>query len=408
MKKAIVLGGTYDHIKLIEILKKYGYYVLLIDYYENPPAKAIVDEHIKESTLDIDKVLNIAKKFKPDLVISTCIDQALKTMAFVCEELDLPCHISHQSAIELTNKVLMKKKFEENNIPTSKFLVIDNTSDLSNIKLNYPIVIKPADSNSSKGISKINKYNLLNNAVELAMKNSRSKNVILEEFRNGEEYSVDVIIVDYEPEIILITKNIKNKNNKDKFTIIQSYFPALDDLALEERIKLIAKDIAISFKIKNGPLLIQMIFDGKNLNVIECSSRIGGGSKHQIIQEITDFDIINWFVNLIAKNKIRKKIRLYKRSNYACINYIYANKGKIVKQLGFEELKKKQIIKQYYHYKTINSIIDNHTSSTDRSSGILIVDNNYESFIQKIITADRSLMLIDEKGDDIMIHNIYH
>ena len=48
MKKAIVLGGTEDHIKLIELLKNRGYFVILIDYYKNPPAKKAADLHIQE------------------------------------------------------------------------------------------------------------------------------------------------------------------------------------------------------------------------------------------------------------------------------------------------------------------------------------------------------------------------
>jgi hypothetical protein len=34
--QAIVLGGTDDHIRLIEILKQRGYHTTLIDYFENP------------------------------------------------------------------------------------------------------------------------------------------------------------------------------------------------------------------------------------------------------------------------------------------------------------------------------------------------------------------------------------
>ena len=59
--KAIVLGGTNPHIELIENLKRRGYYTVLVDYYENPPAKHAADQHIQESTLDLEKVLQIAK-----------------------------------------------------------------------------------------------------------------------------------------------------------------------------------------------------------------------------------------------------------------------------------------------------------------------------------------------------------
>lgn len=91
MQKAIVLGGTHDHITLIELLKQRSYYTILIDYYENPIAKEYADEFIRESTTDKETVLEIAKKNNVNLVIAACIDSALATMAYVSEKLNLPC-----------------------------------------------------------------------------------------------------------------------------------------------------------------------------------------------------------------------------------------------------------------------------------------------------------------------------
>ena len=73
MKKpiAIVLGGTVPHISLVKKLKERGFYVALLDYLDNPPAKQYADEQIKESTLNKEAVLEVAKNRKADIVIST-------------------------------------------------------------------------------------------------------------------------------------------------------------------------------------------------------------------------------------------------------------------------------------------------------------------------------------------------
>lgn len=73
---AIVLGGTVPHKELIEQLKKRGYFTILVDYLQNPPAKAVADIHIQESTLDKEKVLEIAKEYHASLTICGCVDQA--------------------------------------------------------------------------------------------------------------------------------------------------------------------------------------------------------------------------------------------------------------------------------------------------------------------------------------------
>ena len=68
---ALILGGTNPHVELVKKLKARGYYTVLVDYLPNPPAKEIADEHIQESTLDNDKVVEVAKEKQAKLIITT-------------------------------------------------------------------------------------------------------------------------------------------------------------------------------------------------------------------------------------------------------------------------------------------------------------------------------------------------
>ncbi len=138
MKKAIILGGTNDHIRLIEILKEKGYCTILVDYLDNPVAKGISDIHFKASTTDKESVLKIAQEQKADLVIATCIDSALSTAAFVSEKLGLPFHIDYSTSLALTDKTKMKTFFAEQNIPTSRFIILNELNKQKIDSLRYP------------------------------------------------------------------------------------------------------------------------------------------------------------------------------------------------------------------------------------------------------------------------------
>ena len=107
---AVVLGGTFPHITLVENLRQRGYYTILVDYYDNPPAKASADEHLQESTLDKKKVLDIARSRNAELVISACIDQANVTACYVADKLGLPAPYSYETALRVTNKILNERK----------------------------------------------------------------------------------------------------------------------------------------------------------------------------------------------------------------------------------------------------------------------------------------------------------
>lgn len=405
MKKAIVLGGTHDHIGLIEILHEKGFYTILIDHLENPPAAAYADEHIRESTLDVEVVLDIAKNKKPEIVIAACIDQALLTMAHVCEKLGLPCHINAKTALELTNKIYMKQKFAENEIPTSNFFVLDKKdSPILPNEIRFPLVIKPADSNGSKGITKINTPGDIEKAVEFALLHSRSKQVILEEFVDGEEFSVDVAVKDFIPTVLMVTKNIKMRQSENTFTIIQSLFPATQEAELLDEIHQIAKKITKTYKIKNSPLLIQMIYHAGKLSVIEFSARIGGGSKHHFIKKITQFDLLEWFVNLFFSEPTNIKIKDNRISG--CLHYFYAKNGLIKEFLNFDVAVADSIIEQYYLYKTSGMTISNHISSGDRVAGILITGKTPDDIWIKLQKANSILKIRDSTQEDLLLHGI--
>jgi carbamoylphosphate synthase large subunit len=377
MKQAIVLGGTHDHIRLIEILKKKGYQVSLVDYNENPPAREVCDKYFRESTLDVEAVMNIAKKIHPEIVISACIDQALLTMAYVCENLNLPCHISYKTALELTNKAFMKSKFREHNIPTAKF-IIQSTFHLHSIaELRFPLVVKPVDSNSSKGVTKAVTSNEMELAVSNAFSNSRTKEIIIEEYIEGEEISVDVVVNNGYPTILLITKSIKMQKSENNFTIVQSYFPALKNSSLQKKIYTLVQKIISAFKIQNSPLIVQMIHNNGKLSVIEFSARIGGGSKHFLIRELIGFDILNYLISIIFEKS--HDVIVKTTNKYAIIQYLYMKPGKFTGIRGMNELIENSVIKSFFEYINPDFEISDNSSSSDRIGGYLLVSNSKEN-----------------------------
>ena len=195
-KTAIVLGGTIPHCELIRQLKSRGYYTILVDYYDNPPAKEFADIHIKESSLDEEKVLAVAQKYNADLTISGCVDQANKTACYVLEKMGKYRPYSYQKASDITAKSYMKRTMMENGIPTAKYISIEKFFDsdiienLESYGLHYPVIVKPTDSNSANGVKKtVNKQELAKYLTE-ALEISRTSRAIIEEFMTGREVSV--------------------------------------------------------------------------------------------------------------------------------------------------------------------------------------------------------------------------
>ena len=397
--KIIVLAGGADQIALIKELKIRGHEVILLDYLKNPPAKKFADKHFSVSTLDIDGVREIAIKEKVNLITTACTDQALLTAAKVSEELSLSCYLSYKTALSVTNKSYMKQIFIENDIPTSKYFIFDieDLSKLSNVT--FPVVVKPVDCNSSKGVKKANNRLELTTYINEAIQLSRLRQAIVEEFQEGEELSVDLYVENSLAKLLCITSSKKIKNSK-AFTIKESCYPAVSS-ELEPIILLLAQKIVDGFHLNDTPMLLQIIINERNeCSVLEFSARMGGGSKYQLIKELSGIDIMSVYVDRILGNI--PKIFPIKRVKFARMQYVYCNPGVIKQFKGFKELKKSGIIQDFFLYKTIGMEIDKCETSSDRAAGFLVISDDYDSLISKLELANKTICILDKKDCNII------
>lgn len=402
MKKIIVLAGGADQIALIQELKKRGYQIVLVDYFENPPAKAFAHKHIVASTLDIEKVRQIAIEEKADLICTACTDQALLTMAKVSEDLHLPCYLSYQTALNVTNKSYMKQVMISHGIPTAKHIITDD-ANLSLLQdFQFPLVVKPVDCNSSKGVRRVDNaehfLELLQEAIDL----SRTHTAVVEEYKEGREISADFYIEGNEVKYLCSTISNKIEGN-DAFTIIQSLYPALNRTQ-EKALISIANQIAQAFQLSDTPLLVQLIEKDGKFNVLEFSARMGGGSKYHLIKTLSGVDIMAKYVDLILGNK--PSVQPKPMIEFAAMNYIYCIPGVISKMEGFEALKADGVIKDWFEYKTVGMQIDHAHTSGDRPAGYLVVADSQSELEHKQRLADQRIHILDSQGKDIMLHDL--
>lgn len=402
--KILVLAGGSDQIALIKELKARGHEIILADYFQNPPAKNYADKHIVASTLDIDKIENIAKEEKVNLVCTACTDQALHTVAAVSEKLKLPCYISYQTALNVTNKAFMKKVLISNNINTAKYTIINSLNSKAETLKDFcfPLVVKPVDCNSSKGVKRAENHKELEIYLTDAIKLSRTHEAVVEEYIEGNEISADFYISKSNAVYLSATTSLKIPNKKS-FTILGSIYPCINEKK-QQKLTTIANQIAKAFQIYEAPLLIQLIQKEDEFYVIEFSARMGGGSKYRLIQEISNVNIMNKYCDLILGNP--PSITPARNSNFIRMLYTYCNNGIIEKITGLSELKADSIIEDYFIYKTNGMEINKCETSSDRACGYLIKASTQNELIQKIKQIDERLKIIATNGKDIMKHEL--
>lgn len=398
--KALVLAGGFPQIALLKEINKRGITTILADYYDNPVAKPYADKFYRASTLDVNAITEIAKNEQVDFLITACTDQALLTVAQVSENLGLPCYIDYQTALNVTNKSYMKKVFSEFNVPTAKHTVMGEL-DMNEVKeMRWPLIVKPVDCNSSKGVKKVTNNEELKIAFDNAVELSRTDTAIVEEFIEGEELSADIYVENGVAHLLSVSTLDKIPNN-DKFVIFRGFYSYEKTERVRSVVEKTAQQIADAFGLKNTPMLIQMIYDGENVFVLEFSARTGGGVKYLLINKASGFDVISAVVDLTLGKK-PVVIPTKPENKFIANEFIYCKPGTFERLDGFEELKNEGIISDYYLFKWKGAKFDTIENSGDRIAGFSIQANTIDDLKAKHFDAIERMRVLDNMGNDIM------
>jgi biotin carboxylase len=404
---AIVLGGTNPHIELIRQLKERGYYVVLVDYLANPPAREYADVHEQESTMDPEAVLEVAKKYNATLVLSACVDQANITACYVAEALGLTKPYSYKIASEITNKGYMKKVMTENGIPTTRYYYLDNGEELPSFDLRFPVMTKPADSCASSGVKKARNEEELRTFLAEARKTSRTGRTVVEEVANGVEVSAYCFVKDHDAHIIMVSERASVIEGDRQ--VLKCYAtitpPGISDEAMR-KVKKAADGIARAFGLNNTALHVQAICDGDEINIIEFAPRVGGGISYETIRENTGFDIISATIDSYLEVPV--ELNYHPITQYCSVNLIYGVPSYFDHLDGAEELIKEGVIDSFHYHKTKGTHINDNRASSGRIAAFVVHAEDKNKMCEKIAYAMEHMDAYDSEGNRIMRKDLFY
>lgn len=405
--KIIVLAGGNDQAALIQELRRKfkDVEVLLIDYAPNVVAAKYADRHIVESTMDLAKVKEIAQEEKVDYIITACGDQPLLTMAVVSEELGLPCYLSKQQVLNLTNKMYMKRLMVESEIPTSHFKTFTSKDKIDTTGLHYPLVVKPVDSNGSKGVRKCKDRAELDRYLPEAFRFTLTDTIIIEEFCEGVEISADFYICDGKARRVMWCQLNKYEVDDSTQVIYQSIIPPSLSEKASDTLMQVANKIAKGYQVDNSPLLVQAIVNGDDVKVIEFSARLGGGAKYKTIQNVTGFNVLQ--ANLESMLGEKPKVVIHDDGRCYSRCHIYTNGGVFTAIEGLGSLQQRGIIDDYVLTKPFGVTTGLPMSSSDRVASVFISASSKVELKKKVEKAIGQIKVVDETGEDMLYREMY-
>lgn len=276
----MVLAAGLLQIPVIKKAREMGVYVIAVDDDPNAPGMALADKAIVPGGLmNEEKLVAIAKEEQIDGVIHPCSEVAMNVMGRINDELHLS-GISKEMAIRATNKHLMREAFEKYGAPSPKSFLTKDEEDAWQIfceQFTTNAILKPSRNSGSRGIAKVEKGISKESFTELyrrALDESRDHSVLIEQFIEGPEFSVEVIVWQGEPHVLAVT---------DKKTTEAPYFVELghnQPSVFPEEIQQKLKDGAIAgikaLGLSNCAAHCELKVQGGEAYLMEIGARMGG------------------------------------------------------------------------------------------------------------------------------------
>ena len=337
MKRILVVGAGKLQVNTIKLVKQLGYYCIAVDGNPNAEGFEYCDEYKNIDVLDIKSCVEYAKNKKIDGVTTTSATITLPAVSAIAEELGL-IGINKQVVDVLRDKYKIKEILYNSGLNTYGYFSNISTKELyDKAKKNiiYPSVIKPSDGSGSKGISVVYREEDLEKSIRYAMESSRTKDIYIESFIEGEEYGVESFVINGEVIIYgVIKQTFKQKNGKIEYGhCLPSGLPKKIENIIKEEVKRAIIALGIDF----GSVNMDIILSNDNKPyIIDVGARVGLNKiAEKIIPYATGVDI---FKNTI-KACVGENVNMYpKYSKNVASRVIVPKQGKVKNIESFQDI----------------------------------------------------------------------
>lgn len=272
-KSILIFGAGQLQQSLIEGCRRKGLFAVGIDPNPNAECRSSLDAFEVVAPDDFEKTLAVAQKYSVAGVITAATDKPLIMMARVSERLNIP-FFSVETAEVSTDKFLMKQKFMEAGLPCAKGYLIADADELCGLDLTFPIIVKPRDNSGSRGVVFCESIKSATRAVEEALMYTKKCNVLVEEFIEGLEYSIEGIHYDGEHHVIQFTE--KTTTDFPYNVEIAHIQPADISIKQQNEIRELISKIAQILGFDNCASHTEIKINSKGIYIIETSPRLGG------------------------------------------------------------------------------------------------------------------------------------
>lgn len=396
-KRLLVLAAGILQVPVIKKAKEMGIYVIAADGDSNAVGLKYADKAIVVNITSEEDLLKVAHEEHIDGVIHPCSEVSMNVMGRLNDELGLS-GITKEQAIRATNKHLMREAFEMGGAPSPKSILTENAEDAwKHLQNDFSTdgILKPSCNSGSRGIAKVSrdmdKADFVK-AYDIALNESRDKSVLLEQFIEGPEFSIEIIVWNGKVNVLTVTD--KKTTGAPHFVELGHNQPSCYSAEEVEILKAAAVSGVKALGVNNCACHAEAkLMDGKAY-LMEIGARLGGDFiSTELTHLSTGVDMVAAAINVALG--VEPDLRVKEEPKGVCIRYFCPKPGKLV-SIGNTEILKDPRVYLWEIYHKVGDVIPEVTSSLCRSGHVIVTENSPQ---KAIALADR--MINEVKFDTV-------
>ena len=271
-KKAVLVFGVGPlQESIIKRAKLMGLYTVGIDPVATATCRDAVDAFEVVGGQDYEGTCAVVEKYGIDAIVTAATDKPLVMMARIAEKYGFSFY-SVETAQWSTDKFQMKQRFLEGGVPCAKGSLVKSVEETADMV--YPVIVKPRDNSGSRGVKLSRSKEELAASMSEAFEVSKLDTILVEEFIEGPEYSIEGLHYDGKAEVIQFTEK---KTTEFPYNVELGHKqPANLTDEQKNTIREIVSKIGKALKFENCPSHTELKINERGIFVIETSPRLGG------------------------------------------------------------------------------------------------------------------------------------
>lgn len=297
-KKLLLIGAVQSASDLVQLCHRNQVSLGVTDYNEKASIKKIADEAFHVDAFDVPALVKLCKANSYEGVITEYIDRLLPVTADVADGIGGFSPFTKEQIRMSADKEFFKRTCMKYGVPVPHMYEIASEEEVDkDNSIKYPVVVKPVDNSSSRGIVICGNAQELKEGLRLAKESSHSGRVIVEAYLPYDEINVTYIAQDGDIQLAAIHDRYFNESQEGVMKVPDLYvYPSRYTSMYYDKVNDAVINMLKSIGVKNGSLFMQAVVHNGQIYFYEAGMRLNGCKTYEILEYENNYSTLEHLI----------------------------------------------------------------------------------------------------------------